>query len=327
MNDVEPRSAHAQDGPICPSGEIVADIRCIREDGTPSTQITDEITTCDVSTGFACYAKDQKNGKKCSNYYVQYLCKKSSVMALSEAKVGEAVWTEPFIHDDPDDDMNDVEPRSAHAKDGKVCPSGQKAVDIRCVRHIDGKLSTQVHDEITTCDLELGFSCYSSKQANGKKCSNYYVQYLCDDIESPSKWTKEFRHDDPDDDMNDVEPRSAHAQDGPICPSGEIVADIRCIREDGIPSTQIADEITTCDVATGFSCYAKDQKNGKKCSNYYVQYRCEDSLKVVFSASSAGFNTAVRLLAMVGFLSAFCFTYRFFHQESKYEIIEEQLEC
>ncbi|XP_035690117.1 mucin-5AC-like [Branchiostoma floridae] len=219
----------------------------------------------DVTSGFACRAKDQPDSI-CLDYEVRFCC------PLPDCPDGS--WTPWFDRDNPSatgdwEALVHLRPENP----GQIC-FNPTAVHARVIStQVEASLTGQV---IHWYDTTNGFACVNRQQNDGEMCLEYEVRFCCPPC---TNWTPWFDRDNPGT-TGDWEVLSHLRPENPgqICRSPtDIQARVIATGQDAFQTGEV---FAFYDVTTGFVCRMKDQPDGK-CLDYEVRFCCPRKYHVI----------------------------------------------
>jgi hypothetical protein len=125
-----------------------------------------------------------------------------------------------------------------------------------------------IPDYLWTFNARDGMSCYNEDQPGGRQCHDYWTHYLCGD--TWTEWTSTYAPDW----YGDFEPKASN-----ICSNPKAI-EIAAWVDDGSGghwgyATGPADRLAAFDPQNGLVCNNADQGAGQSCSNYVVQFNCD----------------------------------------------------
>ncbi len=130
--------------------------------------------------------ENMPNGDKGGGYYVKdgYLFKDTGEASCQMLPSGEPVrkrmgavtsgkWT-PWMNIDRPGGHGDVETLEAFIMSGKVC---SRPIDVQC--RTEAGINWLETNQVYNCNREVGGVCTNYTQAEGEKCLDYEVRFLC----------------------------------------------------------------------------------------------------------------------------------------------------
>ncbi|KAK7882742.1 hypothetical protein WMY93_028916 [Mugilogobius chulae] len=255
-------------------------IEVLTTGGSLPTSTGDIFYFYDVSNGFACRTEDQQRKCKCQDYKVRFMCPFS--FCYSTAGLSGLTETIPMVlgHGDSLAFTKKISRKNMPQSPGNPSPDHQRPDTC-----------------FDRCDTVTGFICRNRDQRKGRRCSDYEVRFRCPPdfctdptkdpitetpvtsditIESTTKptdcWTDWFDRDNPNG-PGDIETlwHLRRKYPGKICPNP---LEIQVRTTKGVPLALTGDVIFKCDTVTGFICRNRDQRKGRRCSDYEVRFRC-----------------------------------------------------
>ncbi|XP_076461744.1 uncharacterized protein LOC143294198 [Babylonia areolata] len=184
-----------------------------------------------------------------------------------------------------------------------------KAMESIECRVVGEPTASMYSGQVTTCNLQHGFSCLHDQQANSETCMDYEVRFFCDCSKIPSVtpnvtpdhstqppattqgphltlppdearkcdttgWTDWFNSDSPDG-AGDVELLPEIRRLNPIC-AEDYVTKVECRRVDTQESYDVTNDVqTVCNTRAGFACYNSNQATGNACADYEIRIYCD----------------------------------------------------
>uniref|UniRef100_A0AAV2J240 WxxW domain-containing protein n=1 Tax=Knipowitschia caucasica TaxID=637954 RepID=A0AAV2J240_KNICA len=230
--------------------------------GLPASSTGNSFYKNDLTTGFICRNRDQKNGR-CLDYKVRFWCP-----CVPEC------WTQWFDVDDPTGtgDWETLTFLRLHYP-GKIC---KRPLEIEA-QTTAGVPAAATGQNFYRIDTDVGLICRNHEQKIHRQCFDYRVRFRCPyEFCYPQPcWTRWFDRDDPSG-SGDWETLFALRAEfpGQICNSP---LEIQVLTTSGNSVASTGNVITASNTAVGFICENKNQKKWKKCADFKVRFRCPDA--------------------------------------------------
>nr|XP_028596855.1 uncharacterized protein LOC114602603 isoform X1 [Podarcis muralis] len=230
-------------------------------DGTPASSTGQIFHPFNTKEGFACVNKEQKYF--CLDYKVRFTCPSNFCSAST-------CTTRWFDRDDPSG-VGDFETladlRREYPMD--ICPE-PIGIEAQTMEGIPASSTGQIFHPFNTKE---GFACVNKEQKYS--CLDYKVRFTCPSNFCSGCMTQWFDRDDPSG-RGDYELLSNLWSEYP----GKICAEPLAINVqtlDGIPALKTGQKFSVYDPTQGFACINDEQKPGRSCHDYRVQFTCPGS--------------------------------------------------
>ncbi|XP_078095332.1 uncharacterized protein LOC144510017 isoform X4 [Mustelus asterias] len=226
--------------------------------GAPASSTGDNISECNISSGFVCVNNEQPDGS-CEDYRIRFICPETFCSCRTE-------W---FDRDNPsgNGDYEDlVNLRKEYP--GQICSK-----PVACeVETTSGVPASDTGDNIPQCSISSGFACVNEEQNDGS-CEDYRIRFFCPESFCSCK-TEWFDRDNPsgNGDYEDlVNLRKEYP--GQIC-SKPVACEVETTS--GVPASDTGDNIPQCSISSGFACVNEEQNDGS-CEDYRIRFFCPES--------------------------------------------------
>ncbi|CAI5782741.1 Uncharacterized protein PODLI_1B026164 [Podarcis lilfordi] len=233
-------------------------------DGRPAVKTGQRFSVYDTTRGFACVNTEQVPGQSCLDYVVQFTCPESFCSAST-------CTTRWFDRDDPSG-VGDFETladlRREYPTD--ICP---EPIGIEA-QTVEGTPASSTGQIFHPFNPKEGFACVNKEQYK-RSCLDYKVRFTCPSNFCSGCMTQWFDRDGPSG-RGDYELLSNLRSEYP----GKICAEPLAINVqtlDGIPALKTGQKFSVYDPTQGFACVNDEQKPGRSCHDYRVQFTCPGS--------------------------------------------------